>query len=160
MPGRWLAHAVVVTVLATVAVGFVYELAVATGGIALGTQPGEGPPGESTFLLVAVAALLLGAVVVVLFGVWGVGLELVPLLPLAGAAFALARWFAFDPYYLPTLRRASERGSVPGGWMAVVVLLAVGASVLAYSRPRLGAVVVALSMTMSAVTAFVTHLGH
>src|ERR671914_17796 len=53
---------------------------------------------------------------------------LLALLAAAGAGFVLARFLAYDPYYLPTLRRFSEGGNVRGAWIALVVAACLAAA--------------------------------
>jgi hypothetical protein len=152
---------VVVVLLGVIVAGALYEAAVAGGVVPIGTVPGEGPRGEEYVLLAGVGALLATAVVVAFVAVGVLGpFAAGPLLPLAGAAFAFARWYSYDPYYLPTLRRASEGGLVPASWMAGLVLLSLLAAALSYARPRPGAALTVVALTLSAVTAFAAQLGH
>ena len=115
-----------------------YETLVALQVIELGSQPGDGPPGEQTVALVAVLAMLVAAGLGVLAAV-GAHVPFVPLLAPAAAAFLVARFYTFDPYYLPDLRRFSEDGMLPPALVYGVVALAVGAALLTLANRRLGA---------------------
>src|SRR6185312_9960922 len=97
-----------------------YEVLVALEVISLGSLPGEGPPGEQTIALIAVLAILVTA-----------GLALVAALG--------ARFYTFDPYYLPTLRRFSDDGMLPPVLVYGVLALAVGAALLTRANRRVGA---------------------
>ena len=152
---------IVFALLGVVAAGTAYEAAVAVGVIGLGAEPGEGPARESIFLTAAIAALLFGAVLVLGYVAQPVRApRLVVLLPLAGAGFALARFYAFDPYFAPTLRRASEDGLVPASWIASLVLLSALAALATTMRARVGLALTVAALLASALTAFAVRLGH
>ena len=147
--------------LGVVAAGTAYEAAVAVGVIGLGAEPGEGPAHESIFVTAAIAALLFGAVLVLGYVAQPVRApRLVVLLPLAGAAFAVARFYAFDPYFAPALRRASEGGLVPASWIVALVLLSALAAFVTVTRLRIGLLLTAAALLASALTSFAVRLGH
>ena len=111
-----------------------YELALAVAGRT---------DGRGGVVLAALFAMLVGA-----------GLALVsvsvetPVWPIAAlapsaAAFTLARFYTYDDYYAPHLRRYAENGSVQPAWMFAVTAAAVVAGVLAWRLPRVGAVLTA-----------------
>jgi hypothetical protein len=56
----------------------------------------------------------------------------------------------YDPYYAPLKRRYSE--DVSSGWLLVIVLGAVGAGLLTWRRPRIGAAVSLLVIPLLLVT--------
>ena len=128
----------VVATLGLLAGATAYEGLVAFGVIELGALPGEGPPGERLVALVAVLAMLVAAGLA-FFAAFGARLRLLALLPPAAAAFLVARFCAFDPYYLPTLRRYSDDGMLPPELIYAVVALAVGAALLRLVHRRAGA---------------------
>jgi hypothetical protein len=140
---RLLGWLVVAVLLAAAA----YELALALGAGTIGPEPGDGVTGEklvSTLGYVAIAG-----------GIYVAGryaqhprLAVALLAPVA-AAFVVARFLTFDPYYAPSLRRYSD-GSVSPAWVAVVAVLAAGAGALAWARPRPGALatIVALGLLL------------
>jgi hypothetical protein len=142
----------------------VYEAAVAAGAIAMGDVPGDAPEGEWVFVAAAVGALLAATALAcsLLFGRATRASTLVLLLPVGGLAFVLGRWYAYDPYYLPTLRRASEGGLVAGGWIVVVVVAAVaGAALTASARlRRLGLCVSVAALLAELATAVAVRGGH
>jgi sulfite exporter TauE/SafE len=115
-----------------------YEALVALGVIELGSQPGEGPRGEQAVALIAVCAMLVAAGLA-LVAALGARVPFVALLPPAAAAFLVARFYTFDPYYLPALRRFSDDGMLPPGLVYGMVALAIGAGLLTRVNRRLGA---------------------
>jgi hypothetical protein len=129
--------------VALVTLGFLafattYEALVASGVIELGSLPGEGPPGEQTIALIAVLTMLVAAGVA-LFAAFGARVPLLALLPPAAAAFLVARFYTFDPYYLPTLRRFSDDGMLPPVLVYGTLALAVGVALLTRANQRVGA---------------------
>jgi hypothetical protein len=136
-----------------------YELLVATEVVPMGDAPGEEAPGGAVVALVALMAFLLAA------GTSFVrslekrgGVAVFALLAPAGAAYLIARWYSFDPYYLPSLRRYAD-GGIQGPWIVAVTLAAVGAGMLTLARPRLGCVVSFVVLLVEALTVFALPLG-
>lgn len=154
------AHRLWLLPLSVVVVGAGYETAVAVGALNVGPLPGAEPPGRRAVFLAAELALLVASVAAARIPIGRRGGAAVVMLPPAAAAFLLARFFSFDAYYAPTLRRMSDDGLVPPG---LVWLLAGGcavASVLLHSRPRAGFVLTAPLLCLVAVTAVVAGVGH
>jgi hypothetical protein len=83
-----------------------------------------------------------------------------PAIPLGGAAFVVARFYSYDPYYAPTLRRMSDGGSLPGWWIIAVVALAVGGALATTCLPRLALAAAGAAALLCAATAFLAGLGH
>jgi hypothetical protein len=137
----------------------VYEALVAFGVIELGSLPGEGPPGERLVALVAVLAMLVAAGLA-LVAALEAPVRLLALLPPAAAAFLVARFYTFDPYYLPTLRRYSDDGMLPPQLVYAVVALAVGAALLTLVHRRAAAALSALAILACAFFAQVLVGGH
>lgn len=140
--------------------GTVFEVLVALEVLSIGDVPGEGARGSAVVFAASVLALLVACVVSAANGlraraarspVWS-------LLAPAGAAYLVARWFAFDPYYAPTLRRYSE-GGVAGEWIVAVVLSAGAAVVLTRRFVRAGSLVTALVVLVEVLTIWVLPLG-
>jgi len=127
-----------------------YEALVAFGLIGLGSLPGEGPPGEQTIALIAVLSMLVAAGLALLAAL-GARVPFLHLLPPAAAAFLVARFYTFDPYYLPTLRRFSDDGMLSPVLVYGIVALALGAAVLTVVHRRAGA---ALSVPVILACAF------
>jgi hypothetical protein len=154
----WL-PAVAVAVLAAAAA---FELAIAFGAIGIGGSPGEGARGERVALVAALVALLAG-------GIWAITSaggshsgSPVPagLLAPAAGAFLLARFYSYDPYYAPELRRMSDGGLVPASWIYVLVALAVCAGALTARRRSAGLAVTAPLLLVIGVTALLEQAGH
>ena len=74
-----------------------------------------------------------------LFTVLGARVPVLALLPPAAAAFLVARYYTFDPYYLPTLRRFSDDGILPPALVYGLLALAIGAALLTRANRRVGA---------------------
>lgn len=86
---------------------------------------------------------------------WGVAL-LAP----SAAAFAIARFYTYDPYYGSAVRRYSDGGLVPPGWMFFLVAADVGVGILYRFVPELGAIPVALGLLATAFTTLIMVGGH
>lgn len=150
-------------VLVALTLAVAYEAAVAVGWLAVGPLPGQAPVGNGLVFGGALLALLVGAVVLA-------GYASLPSCPPAdalrslvgpaAAAFVFARFYSFDPYYAPTLRRFSDDGLIAKSWVYALVLLALVAAILARTRPRIGASLTALVLLLSGFTALVMGLGH
>jgi len=106
-------------------VGAVYEAAVALEALSAGSR-------DDLVILVALVAFLVGAstsFVHACFVRVEVAMAWLLLAPV-GTAFVVARWYSFDPYYAPTLRRHSDDGFVSGVWIVALVGLALAAAAL------------------------------
>lgn len=137
-----------------------YEALVALEAIAIGQVPGEGPPGGDVVLVAGLLALLAAATTCVVAAALrrpARGLVWVLLAP-AGAAYLVARWLAFDPYYAPSERRYSE-GVVEAPWIAFVCVVALGAAALVARAPRSGPAAASASLLLTAFTVWVLPLG-
>ena len=141
-------------------VAAVYEFLVATEIVPMGDVPGEEAPGGGIVALAALLAFLLaaGAVLVRSFASRG-GVIVFALLAPLGAVYLIARWYSFDPYYLPTLRRYSD-GGVRGPWILGVTVAAAVAGVLTFARPRVGSVISFVVLLVEALTVFVLPFGN
>jgi len=133
----------------------VYEVAVALEAFSAGSR-------DDLAILVALVALFVGAgtslvhACLVRVEVAMAWLLLAPV----GAGFVVARWYSFDPYYAPTLRRRSEDGFVSGVWIVALVGMALGAAALTRLFPRAGAIVTGVVLVLCAITAVAVGLGH
>ena len=163
--GLRLRHALILgwAVVGTVCLAAGYEALIALSVLDVGPHPGEAPPGESH--VVGAAILVLFAAAVVVFATaWvparikGLATVLVAL-NLAAAAFLVARFVSYDPYYAPTLRRMSDGGAVPPRWVGAVTLLAVVAA-WAVPRHRVGLVLTSAALMLCGFTALASGLGH
>lgn len=154
-------RALIILILGGIALGVVSEAGIALRWISMGTVPRAGPDGRGLVLAVAILALLIGAIT--LLSVAAVGSFPDRLLALFGplsASFVVARFFSFDAYYLPTLRRMSSGGIVPAEMVVAIVVLGVVAFATTLRFPRVGQVVTAITMLLSVGVAFFAGVGH
>lgn len=153
--GASIGWAVVLVLLAAAA----YEAAVALEWISMGRQPGDDPAGQAPVTIAAFLALLTGIVATLvsrrILHRWPAAL-----VPVAAAAYMVARYYAFDPYYLPTLRRFGDAGVVPAAWLYGVVVAALVVAVAIRRRPSVAPVLTPLVLLVCAVTALVQGTGH
>jgi hypothetical protein len=149
-----------VVLAAVVASAAAYEAALATGVVELGALPGEEPAGRGLLLAAAVVSLLAGAAVCgTLARRPGADPRGAAALVAAAAAYLLARFDAYDAYYLPTLRRHAEDGLVPAPWtwLLAAAMLAAGVATL---RTRAATVPAALLLPLAVATALLMGGGH
>lgn len=147
----------------TVAAAAAHQTAVALGVLELGTLPGEGAPGESVVdavILALPAGALVGGLAQLRARRDRIATALLALLDVSAAAFLLARFLAYDPYYLPTLRRFSEGGYVRGAWVALVVAVDLAAAAATWMRPRAGAALSIPPLIVTMLTAVAVAIGH
>jgi hypothetical protein len=151
----------VLIVLAAFAAATVYEVLVAVNEIHLGELPGEGPPGAEPVGLVAAAAVAASAVVVVILAARGnEGTSLAAALSPAAAAFMIAHFYAYDPYYLPTLIRQSEKDYVPPLVVYVFAALSVGVGLVTLSKRAAGLALTVPAVLLCGLTAWFSGGGH
>jgi hypothetical protein len=141
--------AVVVLVAATI-----FELVIANRGT-VGTESGEAPSGETIIFVLALIAMLLGALLTLApCSTW-----MFALAP-AAAAFVTARFYTPDPYYAPTLRRYSDGGLVAPFWVYLLVVLAVLAGVISTWWRRPGGALTFGALFLLFATALLMGAGH
>jgi hypothetical protein len=133
---------------------------VALGWIPLGMLPGDGPDHEGLVIAAALIAMLLGCVVS-----WRLARHRrrdtsIALLGAAAAAFMVARFEGFDPYYLPSLMRYSDTGSFSPTWVYGLAAFAIVASLLSLMRPRVGFMLNSPALLLCAFTAAFFGVGH
>jgi hypothetical protein len=151
---------VALTIVLVVALGTLFEASVALGWRSIGALPGEGPGGEDLVLRTALLAMLAGAPVA-----WALSLAertatFASLLAPAAAAFMVARFYSFDPYYAPTLRRMSDGGILSPVWVFAIAALALLSGLFAFVRPREGFALTVPVLLLCAFTAFIAAAGH
>ena len=136
-----------------------YETAVALEWISLGSVPGQEAPGQAEVTIAAFLALLTGIVATFvsrrILRPWPAAL-----VPLAAASYLLAHYYAFDSYYLPTLRRFSDSGSVSSVWVYGVVVAAVLVAVAITRRPSVAPVLTPILLLICAGTVVAEGFGH
>jgi hypothetical protein len=139
-----------------------YETAVALELLSVGPLPGEGPAGEWFVEVAAFAASLVGIGTSVASIRRPHAQRSTPslLLAPAAAAYVIARLYAFDPYYAPTLRRASEDGIIPEWWVFLLAGASLVAAILVRTRPRQGSILTCVVLVACTFTAAVEHAGH
>ncbi len=113
-----------------------YELALALGAGSLGPNPGDDVAGSSVVQVVALLAMLAAVPL-------GIGFSVRPWRPAAlvapaTAAYLVAFYFTYDPYFAPNLRRYSE-GNAAGAWIGALAAVALAVGVVTSLRPRVGA---------------------
>ena len=121
----------------------------------MGPQSGDDPTGTTAVVVAALVALISGAIAL------GTRLRsrLAPLVPLAAVAFVVARFYTFDSYYAPTLRRMSDGGLVAPGVIYALIATAVVVAALIAKWPA-AAPAGALLLVLSAVLALAESAGH
>ena len=132
----WLAACVLLAAAA-------HQAAVALGWLAIGPLPGEQAPGQPYILGAALLVLVVLGFALQAIAPFGRRVAAAPLIAIACALLVVTRFYGFDPYYAPTLRRMSDGGLLPGAWIVVVVACALGAALVAARWNRVGAVAVA-----------------
>ncbi|HEV7564935.1 MAG TPA: hypothetical protein VGO31_03130 [Microbacteriaceae bacterium] len=138
-----------------IAVGAAYEVAVAARWIEVGKLTSEGAPHEDTFMVVSLAAAVAGAILIVASPVRAAAAIL-----LAACTLMLARYYSFDPYYAPALRRMSDGGVVAPLWIYTVTGITIACAASLVLRPRAAAVPAAFAVLTCAATVFFAAAGH
>ena len=143
-----------------------YETADALRIIKVSEVPGRGPAYEGPLIAVTVLALLAAAPVLLVAAAWprlGVRIAAVPglwLVPSLCAALVLARFYAFDPYYAPTLRRASDGGILSWAWIGLGLGVSAVVAAFAARVPRAATVFIAGVLLYTALTVLLARAGH
>ena len=126
-----------------------YEAAVALEWISMGSLSGQEAPGQAAVTIAAFLALLTGIVATLvsrrILHRWPAAL-----VPVAAAVYMLAHYYAFDSYYLPTLRRFSDSGSVSSAWVFGVVVAAVLVALAIRRRPSVAPVLTPILLLICA----------
>jgi hypothetical protein len=147
-------------VLAVILGATVYELLVALHVIELGSLPGEGPPGASIAGWLAAGGLLAAALLSTALAWAGRAPALAALLAPAAGAFLLAYFHTFDPYYLPTLMRYSDRDFVQPALVYALVAAAFAAGLVTFLRRRPGLVLSVPVILACGLAAGWSSIGH
>ena len=148
---RWVIWLLPAVLLAAAA----YELAIAVG--LLGRSAIQD---EDAVASIAALTILVGAVVAAVNAISPGWIWAVALIAPAAAAFVVTRFYSYDPYYLPSLRRYSDAGPVSPEWIfgMFAVSLAVGAATRLL--PRTGSIATALILPILLFTSAIASSGH
>jgi hypothetical protein len=153
--GASIGWAVVLVLFAAAA----YEAAVALEWISMGSLPGQEAPGQAVATIAAFLALLTGILATLvsrrILHRWPA-----TLVPVAGAAYMTAHYYAFDSYYLPSLRRFSDSGGVSSIWVYGVVVSAVIVALAIRRRPSVAPVLSPIVLLICAGTVVAEGFGH
>jgi hypothetical protein len=153
--GASIGWAVVLVLFAAAA----YEAAIALEWISMGSQSGDEATGQAAVTIAVLLALLTGIVATVvsrrILHRWPAAV-----VPVAAAAYVVAHHYAFDSYYLPSLRRFSDGGAVPSICLYGVVVAAVVIAFAIRRRPSTAPVLTPLVLLVCAVTVLVEGTGH
>ena len=143
-------------VVGTLVAAAAYELALALGAGSIGPRPGGGVTGSGVVQAVAPLTMLAGAALAPSLGLrpWPAAL-FAP----AAAAYLVAFFFTYDPYFAPSLRRYSD-GNVGASWIAAVAAAAVANGVLTRLQPRLGRFTTSAVVFVVLVTTALAGDGH
>jgi len=150
------AEALTLAVLIVIAAGTAYEAGIAFGWISIGDVPGEEARFQGLVLPATGVALLVGIGAAIASSGRN---RLIAILAPAAAAFMVARFYGFDPYYAPTLRRDSDGGAFSPFWVWSLAVPALIAATVAHTRPR-GGFLTAPVMLLCEFTAFFVDVGH
>jgi hypothetical protein len=82
------------------------------------------------------------------------------LIPVAAAAYLIGHDYAFDPYYLPTLRRFSDDGNIAARWVYAVAACAVGVGGVIALAPRIGLALLPFMLLVVGIFVVGEGIGH
>jgi hypothetical protein len=145
-------------VLLVVVFAAAYEAAIALQWIPVGTEPGEGARNEGFVMTLALLALIAGFVVSLALAAWNRRSVPAAFFAPAAAALMVARYYTFDPYYLPEMTRYSE-GDISSTWVYGLAVASVLAAFSSLAKPRLGFVIAAAATLMCLLTASAFGIG-
>ena len=153
--GASIGLAVVLVLLAATA----YEAAIALEWISMGSQPGDDAPAQGVVTIAAFLALLTGIVATLIsrriLRRWPA-----TLVPIAAAAYMVAQYYSFDSYYLPSLRRFSDAGSIPSVWVHGVAVAALIVALAIRRRPSVAPVLTPILLLICGGTVVAQGFGH
>ena len=156
-----LVTAAILMLLAVLFVATAYEIAFALSWVSPGRLPGQGPPGSDLVVVAGLFTLVIGSLVAFLVEARSTLLTvLLACLAPMGGAFVVARFYTFDPYYLPTMRRIADNGVVSEGWVFGLLVLAIVAGVVTWLQPSRGSGLTGLLLFFCAFTTIWQAGGH
>ena len=107
-----------------------------------------GTKGEPTVAWVAGITMLVGSALALIHAIRPRQPLAVALFAPAAAAVVTARFYTYDPYYLPTLQRYSEQGGVLEAWILGMLAMAILVGVATRRRPRGGSIATAFMLLL------------
>ncbi len=156
-------HALMGALTLVAAAAAVSEAAVALGIAGLGASTNAGWSLRDTVLIAAALGLLFAGPLVAGLAFTphaGAAARALPPAALATAAAVVARYYAYDPYYAPYLRRMSDGGVLPVWWIAMVAAVAIFAAARARNQPQTSLVLAGAAMFLAGPTMLVAGAGH
>src|SRR5262245_1596158 len=139
-----------------------YDVAVGLEWISLGSNPGDDAPGQAVVTIAAFLALGVG----IALGIVGVlqrgRVSRWPalLIPVAAVAYLIGHYYAFDSYYLPTLRRFSDNASIAPRWVYGLAGLARVVAGLIAVTPAIGLALLPFVLFLCGVFVIGGGIGH
>ena len=139
-----------------------YEIAVGLEWISLGSNPGDDAPGQAVVTIAAFLALGVGIGLGIVGALQRGRVSRWPalLIPVAAVAYLISHYYAFDSYYLPTLRRFSDNGSIAARWVYGVAGLALVVAVLIAVTPRVGLALLPFVLLLCGIFVVGGGIGH
>ena len=115
---------------------------------------------EETVAGVAYLTMLVGAGVAVVHAIQPRAPWAVAAFAPAAAAFMTARFYTYDPYFLPSLRRYSDDGATSAEWILLMLGASLAVGVLARLLPRAGSLATAVILPWLLITSLLASAGH
>ena len=137
-----------------------HQALIALSVLTIGPLPGEDAPGTALARLLALASFLIATSTLATRAARGTAGRIDATIVLAGAAYVVARFSTFDPYYAPALRRMSDGGAVSGSWIVALVAAAIVVSILGLRAPRTAGALAAMLSLLLAGTSLAEGAGH
>ena len=119
-------------------------------------DPGDDAPGQA----VATIAALIAVAATLALAVRRPRGKAFALIPLSAAAWMVAHYYAFDPYFFPSKQRFADGGMVSPVWIYAVVIAGLGVSTVAWRSRTAGAILVPLFVFVAALTVVAEGTGH
>jgi hypothetical protein len=160
------ATAVLAPFLAVLVACALYFAAIAVGVLDVGPQPGDDPPGYGLVLALATLSMLAAGAALLLAGAarraadWVASTPLFALTAPCACAAVVARFFSYDSYYAPTLRRFSDDGGISPAPIAILVVLGLLAAAATRRFPRVGVLLTGFVLVACAVAILFVGAGH
>jgi hypothetical protein len=137
-----------------------YEVALALGAVSIGREPGQGAPGEEAVEGAMLLVMVVGACLAVAAARRRCRSGVIALYAPAAAAFLVTRFYSYDPYYAPSLRRYSDGGVAAPELIFAYAVGAAAVGLAAWFVPREGAVATAVALPLIAIMTIGIGVGH